>query len=99
MRLHLPADLGLALEASGARAQTLPAGARPEAHLVASWRTLARHLKAQAEQIVQQDLAAQRLAGREPYGFIPTDAKELLARANTYELCAMELAQSLGIRG
>jgi hypothetical protein len=99
VKLALPADLVRSLEATGARVQTLPAQSRPEGELVRSWRSMATHLKAQADLIVQQDMAAQRAAGREPFGYIPPDAKELLARANTYDLCAIELATALGIRG
>jgi hypothetical protein len=99
MKLMLPSGLGQALGEVGARTQTLPAVSRPEGELVRTWRTLSSHLRAQAQQIVEQEIAATRLAGREAYGYIPHAAKELLARANTYELCAKELAAALGIRG
>jgi hypothetical protein len=99
MKLLFPSGLATELEVAGARTQTLPTGHRPEGKLVTSWRTIARHLRMQAEQITKQDIAAQQLARGEAYGHVPSDAKDLLARANTYELCASELAVALGIRG
>lgn len=98
MKLLLPSGLGASLEVAAARTQTLPARARPEGALVDSWRSLSSHLKMQAQMIVRQDMEVQIAAGREPSGRVPPDAKELLARSNTYELCAMELAEALGIR-
>lgn len=99
MKLALPPGLADGLVTAGARTDTLPARARPEAQLIATWRSLSSHLKAQANMIVQQTMSAERAAGRESYGYIPLEAKEMLARANTYELCAMELATAMGIRG
>lgn len=98
MKLALPADLASSLVVAGARTDTLPTHARPEAKLITSWRQMAMHLRAQAQMSMQQDHDAQRAAGREPIGYIPLEAKEMLARANTYELCAIELAAALGVR-
>lgn len=68
------------------------ASTTPVTNLAAEWRHRASYLKAQAHLTQKQHIEAERMAGHTYHsGFLCMEARELLAQANTLELCAMEL--------
>jgi hypothetical protein len=69
----------------------LPQPAVPQ-DLPTEWRHRANYLKAQAQLVQRQHIEAERMADHQySSGFLCFEARELLAQANTLELCAMEM--------